>query len=210
MSESITLKAEIRDRVGSRQSAVLRKAGKLPAVIYGHGQTPISISLDLHEFVEGLHHGHRIFDVALPEGKETLLIKDLQYDHLGKYVIHADLIRVNLNERVTVEVPIEFRGTAKGTTEGGILDENLDRLEVECVVSSIPESFPVVIKDLGVGEAIHARDIELPQGVTLVTDPEAIVCICHAPKAQAEEAPEGEAPEGPEIITERAPKAEGE
>lgn len=208
MSDTLSLKAEVRERVGSRQSAALRKAGKLPAVIYGHGQPPLSIALDRHEFVEGLHHGHRIFSVTLPEGPVTLLIKELQYDYLGKTVTHTDLIRVNLNERVTVEVPIEIRGTAKGTTEGGILDENLTSLKVECIVSRIPESIPVVVKDLGIGQAIHAREVPLPEGVTLVTEPEAIVCICHPPKVEAEEAPAAEAPEGPEVITERAPKEE--
>lgn len=210
MSETITLQAEVRDRVGSRKTAALRKAGKLPAVVYGHGQEPLSIALDQHEFVEGLHHGHRIFDVTLPEGKATLLLKDLQYDHLGKYVIHVDLIRVNLNERVVVEVPVELRGTAKGTAEGGILDESLDHLEVECVVSNIPELIPVTIKDLGIGQAIHAGDVQLPEGAVLKTDPEAIICICHPPKVAVEEAPAEEAPEGPVVITERAPKEEGE
>ena len=215
MSDTITLKAEIRERVGSKAAAALRNdktQPRLPVVVYGHGQAPLAVSLNMHEFVEGLHHGHRIFEVELPDGKETLLVKDLQYDHLGKKVIHADLVRVNLNELVTVQVPIELRGTAQGTTEGGMLEEALDHLEIECVVSNIPETVPVIIKDLEVGQSIHAKDVTLPEGAALKTDPEAILVVCHPPKAQveAEAAEEGESPEGPVVITERAAKEESE
>ena len=125
MTDTVELKAELRDRAGTKAAARLRREGKLPAVVYGHGQEPVSIAVDAHDFVEGLHHGHRIFNFVMPTGAQTLLVKDLQYDHLGKDVIHADLVRVNLNERVVVEVPVELRGTAKGTHEGGIVEESL-------------------------------------------------------------------------------------
>ena len=116
---------------------------------------------------------------------------------------------MDLTERVTVTVPIELRGTAKGTHEGGIVDESLDHLEVECVVSDIPEVIAVMVKDLGVDEAIHAKDIVLPSGVVLKTNPEAMICICHLPKVKAAVEEEVvEEPEGPEVITERAAEEE--
>lgn len=211
MTETMVLQAELREQLGKKRAARLRAQGKLPAVVYGHGKGTVSITLNEHDFVEGLHHGHRIFEVTLPEGKETLLVKDLQYDYLGKKVIHADLMRVDLTERVVVEVPIELRGTAKGTHEGGILDQGLDSLEVECVVSAIPEVIGVVIKELDLGDAIHAGDVALPEGVVLKTDPEAMICICHLPKVKAAaEEGEEEAPEGPEVITERAEEEDQE
>lgn len=210
MTDTLVLQAELREQMGKKQTARLREKGKLPAVVYGHGKDPVSITIDAHDFVEGLHHGHRIFEVKLAKGKETLLVKDLQYDHLGKNVIHADLVRVDLSERVTVTVPIELRGTAKGTHEGGIVDQSLDHLEVECVVSSIPEVIAISVKELGVDEAIHARDVVLPDGVMLKTNPDAMICICHLPKvkAAAEEEEAVEAPEGPEVITERVSEEE--
>lgn len=212
MAELMTLEAEIRQQKGSKAARRLRdrKVGKLPAIVYGHRQEPVCISLNAHDFVEALHHGHRIFEVKLPEGKQTLLVKDLQYDHLGKQIIHVDLMRVDLTERVTVTVPLELRGTAKGTHEGGIVDQMLDHLEVECVVTDIPEVIGVSIKELGLGQMIHARDVALPAGVVLKTDPDALICLCHLPKAkEAEEAAvPAEGIQEPEVITERKPTEE--
>ena len=132
-------------------------------------------------------------------------------DHLGKDIIHADLVRVDLAERVKVSVPIELKGTSKGSHEGGIIDEHLDHLEVECKVTAIPESITVSIKELGVGESIHAGDVELPEGVSLVTNPEALILTCHiVAAAKSTEEIEEEEPTAPEVITERAAEEEEE
>lgn len=208
MAETIVLKAEAREDVGTKGAKKLRRQGRLPAIVYGHKQEPQAISLSLHDFTKGLHHGHRLFGVQLGRKKETLLVKDIQYDHLGKYVIHADLVRVNLTEMVKVVVPIEQRGTSKGSHEGGMIDEHLDHLEIECKVSDIPEVIPISVKELGVGDSIHARDVQLPEGAKLVTDAGALVLHCHlVTKAKTTEELEEELPVAPEIITE---KPEGE
>jgi large subunit ribosomal protein L25 len=208
MTETIVLKAEVREEVGTEHAKKLRQQGRLPAIVYGHKQEPQAISLNLHDFTEGLHHGRRLIDVQLGRKKETLLIKDLQYDHLGKYVIHADLVRVNLTEMVKVTVPIEQRGTPKGSHEGGMIDEHLDHLEIECKVSDIPEVIPISVKDMGVGDSINARDVQLPEGAKLITDPNALVLHCHLiTKVKTTEELEEELPVAPEVITE---KPEGE
>ncbi len=208
MPETIALNAEVRNEVGTKHAARLRRAGKLPAIVYGHGREPVAVSLDLHNFAEMLHHGHRLFGVKIGKTLETLLIKDLQYDHLGKDIIHVDLVRVDLAEMVKVTVPIELKGTAKGTHEGGIVDEHLDHLEIECKASDIPEVIPVSVKELGVGDAIHAGDVELPEGMKLATDPETLVLMCHlVAAAKSTEELEEEMPVAPEVITE---KVEGE
>ena len=142
MSDKMVLKAEIRQSTGTVKTVALRNAGGMPAVVYGHKKDPVSIALDAHEFVRALHHGHRIFEVDLGGTKETLLVKDAQYDHLGRNMIHADLVRVDLQETVTVAVPLELKGTPEGSHEGGIIDEHLDHLELECTVASIPEKMP--------------------------------------------------------------------
>ncbi len=142
--------------------------------------------------------------------KETLLVKDLQYDYLGKSVIHADMVRVNLEETVSVSVSIEIRGISKGSHEGGIIDEHLDHLEIECKVVDIPEVIPIVVKELGVGDSVHAGDVELPAGAKLVTDPKALLLTCHlVAAAKTTEDVEEEMPVGPEVITEKAPEEEG-
>jgi len=209
MTESVTLKANIREQSGSRHAVKLREQGKLPAVVYGHKQESLAIALDGRDFLDALHHGHRIFDIDIDGKKDTLMVKDLQYNYLGDTVIHADLVRVNLNERVKVEVMIELRGTAAGTHMGGIVEEVMNRIEVECLVRDIPEHLPVNIKDLELNASLHAGQIELPEGFTLVTDPEAVVVTCHESKAAVAEEGEGageEAAEGaaePEVITEK-------
>jgi len=210
MSEVMSLSVELREQVGSKTASRLREQGKLPAVIYGHKQQPVSVALDQHSFVESLHHGHRIFSVDLPEGKQALLLKDLQYDYLGKKVIHVDMVRVDLNERVTLEVPLVLRGTAKGSQHGGVVDQLMSSLEIECPVLEIPESIPVVIKELEVGDSITVAQVVLPANCVLKSDPKALVAICHeVAEVKTTEEMLAEQPAAPEVITERAPK-EGE
>ena len=211
VSKEFVLKAEIRKEQGKKHSAKLRQQDKIPAIIYGHKQEPQSIVLDLHDFTEGLHHGHKLLDIEIDGNKEKLLIKEVQYDHLGKKIIHADLIRVDLSETVEVKVRLVFKGTPAGASEGGILEEHLDSIEVECAVTDIPESIDVSVKGLKIDESLHVSDIVLPAGVKLVTDPELLVIACHKPieVAPVEEAEVVEEPTTPEVITERKPK-EGE
>ena len=209
MSETIVFEAQVRKETGSKHTAILRKAGRIPAVVYGHGQEPVSISLNTHEFVEGLHHGHRVFDIEIDGKKVTLLIKDLQYDHLGKNVIHTDLVRVDLSEKVKVTVPIKLRGTAKGAAEGGIIDEILAQLEVECAVTDIPKSISINIKEIEIGDVIHAGEVELPSGASLVTATDAVVLTCHiVAAAKSTEELEEDMPTAPEVITEREKEEE--
>ena len=210
MSETVVLKASVREESGTRKSVALREQGKLPAVVYGHKKEPVAIALDAREFLDSLHHGNRIFDVDLAGAKDTLLVKDLQYDYLGDTVIHADLVRVNLSERVKVQVMIKLVGTAVGTHMGGIVEEIMNRIEVECAVNEIPEFLPVDIKGLELDKTLRASEIVLPDGFTLVTDPNAGVIGCHESKAavaEEEEAVEGEeGVEGaaePEVLTEK-------
>ena len=137
MSDKMVLKAEIRQSTGTSKTVRLRKAGKMPAIIYGHKKDPVSVALDAHKFARAIHHGQRIFEVDLDGTTETLLVKDAQYDHLGRNMIHVDLVRVDLQEKVTVAVPLELKGTSAGSHEGGIIDEHLDHLEIACTVDVI-------------------------------------------------------------------------
>ncbi|MHC4573428.1 MAG: 50S ribosomal protein L25 [Planctomycetota bacterium] len=210
MEKTLMLKAERREQTGSRSAARLRKNGRIPAIIYGHKQEPAAISLDAHHLVEGLHHGRRLIDVQVGKKNEKLLIKDLQYDHLGKNVIHADLMRVDVRETVRVTVPIELKGTAQGAHEGGIVEEHADHLEVECKVTDIPEAIVVSVKELGVGDTLHAGEVELPENVKLMSDPSTLVVTCSLlAAAKTTEELEAEIPAAPEVISE-AKEAEEE
>jgi ribosomal protein bL25 (Ctc-form) len=145
-----------------------------------------------------------------PRYSETLLVKEVQYDHFGKYIIHADFMRVDLAELVRVTVEVAFKGSAPGSEAGGMLDHHLDQLEIECKVSEIPESLECSINEMEIGGSIHARDVVLPAGAKLITDPGALLLTCHlVAEVKSTEEVEGEMPTAPEVITEKAPE-EGE
>jgi len=203
MAKTMLLKAEIREHTGSKAVQKVRQQSRIPAIVYGHKQAPVAISLDAHNFVEGLHHGHRLIDVEIGKKKEKMIVKDLQYDWLGKNIIHADLMRVDISEMVKVTVPIELRGTAIGTHEGGIVEEHADHLEIECRANDIPETIVVSVKEVHVGDALHAGDIELPDGVKLAGLPETLVVTCHlVAAAKTAEQVEEEMLAAPEVIGE--------
>ena len=210
MEETLVLKAQKREQTGSKSAEKVRKQGRIPAIVYGHKEKPVAISLDTHNLVEGLHHGHRLMDVRLGRKRFSTIVKDLQYDYLGKSIIHVDLMRVDVSETVKVTVPIELKGTAQGTHEGGIVAEHTDRLEVECKVTDIPEAIVVSVKEMGVGDTLHAEDIELPDGMKLVSDPSTLLVTCSVvAAAKSTEELEEEAPAAPEVISE-AKEAEEE
>lgn len=211
MAKTLLLKAEVRDHTGSKAVRKIRQKGRIPAIVYGHKQEPVAISFDAHDFVEGLHHGHRLMDIQVGRKKEKMIVKELQYDYLGRDIIHVDLMRVDVSEAVKVTVPIELKGTAAGTHEGGIVEEHTDHLEIECKATDIPEHIVVSVKELHVGEALHAGDIELPSGVKLVSPSETLMVTCHlVAAAKTTEEMEEEMPTAPERIGEAEEEEEGE
>lgn len=209
MDKTLALQAELRERIGSKASAAVRKQGRIPCIVYGHKKDPVAITVNAHDFVEGIHHGHRLLDITLGGDTEKMLVKELQYDHLGRDIVHVDLVRVDVTEMIEVSVPVELKGVAKGTHEGGIVESHLDEIEIECLAINIPESIVVSIKELDVDQSIKAGDVKLPEGMKLITSPETIVVSCHVvAEAKTTEELEAEAPAAPEVITERAPKGE--
>jgi large subunit ribosomal protein L25 len=203
MGKLLCVKAKIREKVGKKAAKSLRELGEIPAVIYGHKEESLVVALDGHSFIEGLHHGHRLLDVQAGNKKETVFVKDLQYDYLGKKIIHADLVRVDVTETIRVMVPIELKGTAKGTHEGGVIEIHADRLEVECKVSDVPETIVVFVKDVNIGDTIHASDVVLPPDVKLISEPSTVLVTCSVVAvAKTTEELEAEAPVAPEVITE--------
>jgi large subunit ribosomal protein L25 len=211
MEKSLLLKAEIREQTGSGHSAKLRRQGRVPAVVYGHKKEPVAVSLDAHTLVEGLHQGHRVVDVQIGKKQEKMVIKDLQYDHLGRDIIHVDLMRVDVSETIEVSVPIEIKGVAKGTHEGGVVEVHTNQLEVECKVTEIPKSIVVNVKEVGVGDTLHAGDVELPTGVKLVSLPTTLIVTCSViAEVKTTEELEAEMPAAPEVIGEVKEEAEEE
>ena len=172
-----------------------RAAGKLPGVIYGHGEPPEAVSLECHEVEVALAHGARTLDVELNGVARPYLIKEVQYDSLGDRPIHVDLARVDLDERVRVRVGIELRGVPKGVSEGGVLDQHLATLEVECRVTDIPKTLSPVVTNLELAGALLVKDLELPPGVVALTEGEERVASVHAVLEAAEPEPTEESEE---------------
>ncbi|MFQ5461568.1 MAG: 50S ribosomal protein L25 [Phycisphaerae bacterium] len=194
MSETITLSASTRTSLGTRSSRVLRKEGRLPAVVYGHGEAVQAIAIDQREFELAQAHGAYTLQVDIDGKTEQCLIKDVQYDYLGTTPIHLDLARVNLDERVRVRVGIELRGTPKGAVHGGTLDQHMAEIELECLVSAIPEVLQPLVTDLEVGDSLYVKDLTLADGVRALVDGDERVATVHAmAAAEASEDEESEA-----------------
>jgi large subunit ribosomal protein L25 len=202
-----TIKASRRDRLGTRYASRLRKAGQLPAVIYGHKSNPIAVSVDAKETITHLEHGLHVMDVALDGGKaETCLVKELQFGYLGDNVIHIDFARVDLDEMVEVKVHLKFIGTpesAKAT--GAVLTFDITDLEVRCKVRDIPEEVRVDISAME--DLFLVKQIQLPAGVVPAVDPEKIVAHISFVAEEVIAAPEAAAVETavaaePEVISE--------
>lgn len=201
MAESMVLVAQPREGRGSHKADKLRRQGRLPAVVYGHKEATVSVSLCADEFNNALRHGARVVDLKTGDNLETALIKAVQWDYLGKDIVHVDFERVSKDERITVTVRIELRGIAPGVTGGGVLDQQIHELEVECTALNMPESIRVNINELQLDQAIHVRELKLPEGVVATEDPDLVVVQVTTPQAEPEpgEVQPGETAE-PEVI----------
>jgi large subunit ribosomal protein L25 len=211
MAESVQLAAQPRDSYGSQSARRLRRQGKLPAVVYGHKEATVSVTVPQEEFESALRHGARVFDLDLNGNVERTLIQDVQWDHLGKEVLHADFRRVSKDERVVVTVPIHVRGQAPGAKAGGVLDQPLHTIQVECLVTEVPEHIRVNVGELQIDGVIHVRDLQLPPDVKAMADPDLVVVHVTAPVVAPAPAaaPAAEVAE-PEVIGRAKAAEEGE
>ena len=208
-TEDIVLKTETRSSVGSLASRKARREGRIPVNIFGHGKPNYSATIDAHDLELALATTAQVFTLDLGGVVESCLVKEVQYDTFGQYVLHVDLSRIDLTEAVDVTVALEFQGNAAGEAEGGMRVIHHPALAVQCPAGSIPESIAVDIEALEVGQIIHAGEIELPKGMTLDTAhmPEDEPVFGIAPPKKAEEA---EVVEGEEGDAAGDAKAEGD
>jgi large subunit ribosomal protein L25 len=206
--ETATIQAEPREKQSRRRLANLRKRGMIPAVIYGHEKPPETVALSAHDLELALDHVQHVIKLKIDgrQRRQQFLIKDVQYDVFEKHVIHADLMRIDPDERIRVNVPVELRGEPKGVKEGGVLVHLMPEIEIECRPADIPELLRPRVDDLDVNDALHVRDIEFPEGVTLISDAEDVIAVVQpkreAPEVEEEavEAAEEAAAAEPEVI----------
>ncbi len=205
MANEPTLVTEKRTELGTAECRRLRKRGIVPGNVYGHNQDPVAISTSAESLNSIVLAGTRVVDFNLGGAVEKAMFREVQWDTFGTHIQHFDLVRIRADERVTVEVPIELRGMAPGTTAGGVLDQQLRSLTVECLAFEIPDSIAVRIGALEVGQAIHVSDVELPADINLHNPPEAVVVqVVQAAEEELEEAEAVEVSVEPEVIGRKA------
>ncbi len=197
--EGKTLVAETRDDFGKNISRRLRREGFIPGVLYSHGETS-SIKVRENEFFK-LFHGHIsesvIFDINVAGSDESTLafVKDYQIDPVTDQIVHIDFFKVTKGEKITTLVPIEVVGTPKGLKLGGVLEISEREVEVECLPKDLPEKITVDVTELMVDDSIHAKDVELGEGVTLKSNAEGVIAAVNPPRAVKAEEEEEETEE---------------
>jgi len=183
-----TLHAKKREVSGSRACRRLRAEGLVPAILYGRKEEPEPLQIPSKELEETLRRHSRILELRVGRKKESVLVKAVQYDAFGIEIVHVDFVRVAMDEKVTLEVPIVLKGTPK--QEHAVLQQALDFVEVECLPGDIPESFVTPVGHLQVGEIVRVAQLEAPNGVRILTDPETVVAtLTLAMKEEAVAAP---------------------
>ena len=212
----VRIAAEPRTEFGKGPARRERRAGRVPAVLYGHGAEPRHVSLPGHEVLMALRTANVLIRLeGLPGGSQLALPKAVQRDPIKGYVEHVDLITVRRGEKVTVEIPVTTTGDV---APDGLLDQQLVQIAVEAEATNIPPGIEVDVEEMAIGTAVHAGDLSLPQGVTLAVESDVLVLhVIAAPTAAEIEAelgvPEAEAAEGAEAAPAApapAPAAEGE
>ena len=214
---SASLNAEVRSETGKGVARKLRAAGKVPGVIYGHGREPQALTLNAREFdrlAERVRITSTVIELAMDGKVARTLVRELQRDPLRRTVLHVDFQELVAGEKVNVTVPLRFIGTPDGVkTGGGILEEIIHSIHVECDPANIPDHLDVDVTHLTIGHSIHVSDLKLPEGVEITDDAEQTVALVSAPKAEEAATPaEGtaEAAAEPEVIRKAKADEEGE
>jgi large subunit ribosomal protein L25 len=196
-----------RERQGKKAIRRLRSTGVIPAILYGHKEENVNLSVTGTELAPVLRHGGRLVELRGAVA-EKALIRELQWDTYGTHVLHIDFTRVSEHEKVHLTVPVELRGDAVGVKEGGIVEQPIHEVEIECPASAIPDKIVVKIADLHLNQSLTIADIVLPDQVRILDDADLVVVTCHPPiESDLEGGKEGGVE--PEVIG-RAAKEEGE
>lgn len=207
-----SLVAERREVTG-KAVARLRRDGRLPGVVYGHGVPSESVSVDAHEFELLRRHttGNSLVDLSVGGGRtRPVLVNGVQVDRVTRRPLHVDLFVVRMTEELTVEVPVVPTGVAPAVdTLGGVLIHALEHIRVRALPDKLPQSISYPIDGLAEFDAaVHVSDLSIPDGVTILTDPDELVAKVERPRVEVEEAPAAEVAEGEEAVAEEAEAVE--
>jgi large subunit ribosomal protein L25 len=209
MSEQLTLSAETRERAGKGASRVLRREGRVPAVVYGNNEEPLSIHLEEKRLVKALSTGHFMNSVVMIDAGGApvrTLPKDVQFHPVTDRPLHVDFLRISEHAKVTVAVPINFtdEDKSKGLKRGGVLNAVRHELELVCDAAEIPEEVEISLAGMDIGDSLHISAVTLPKGTeSAITDRDFTIATIVAPsglKMDAEDAAaEAAAPEAADV-----------
>jgi large subunit ribosomal protein L25 len=196
---ALQLPVEPRASQGKLHNRRLRRSGKIPAILYGHGLQNVALAVEADALTTAIRHGSRLVGLT-GAVTESAFIRDLQWNTWGTDILHVDFTRISEHEVVEVRVTIELRGEAPGVREGGVVVQHIHEVEIACPASVIPEKLAVNINHLKLNDSIMLGGLELPQGAKIEADDlEAVVVECVVPMEQPEEGGEAVAGE-PEVI----------
>lgn len=214
MSQEITIKAAPRSERGSANARRLRRTGRVPATVYGYGES-VSISIDtkdLGALFRGESGQNTIFKLEIEGGESTAaILREMQRDPVKGRVMHADLSRIRLDKATRVTVPVHLKGEPRGVkTDGGILEFHTRELLVECLPGDIPDSFTVDVSDLGILHHISVKDLPASERVKILADPELVIASVLPPKMEVEAAAPAQSETAePEVIKKGKGEDEG-
>jgi large subunit ribosomal protein L25 len=211
------LPAKVRDGVGKGAARKLRAVGEVPAVVYGHGREPQSLAINtytLERMLEKVSYKTTVIELEVAGGATAkTLIREIQRHPFKRHILHVDFQELVAGEKVTVRVPLVFVGTPEGVrTGGGILDQVMHEMEISVDPSNIPNHIDVDVSSLVIGHSLHVSDVVVPEGVEVLDERSATVCVCSIPKAVVEEVPAADAaaaPAEPELIRKTKEGEEG-
>lgn len=193
------MKVEVRESRGKRNTRRMRRSGKVPGVLYGHGEENVCLTVAADQLDALVQHGSRLVSLR-GAVNESAFIREVQWDTWGTHVLHVDFTRISEHEKVQVQIAVELRGEAPGVKEGGVVEQLVHKVELDCPASAIPEKLAVNINHLKLGESIKIADLELPRGADVLDSLEAVVVQCVEPAAAPEEEVAEAVPGEPEVI----------
>jgi large subunit ribosomal protein L25 len=221
----VKLVAEPREGTGKGVARKLRAAGRVPAVLYGHGMDSTALSVDARDLYHVLHTGagtNVLVDLVVDGSDHLIIPRDVQRDHIYGRFIHVDFLAVRRDEKLQLSIPVRIVGESVGVKAGGVVEHHLWELEVESLPGDVPEAIDADISNLEIGMSLRVSDLVAPKGATILTDPEESVVAVQQPQmaveleeeealaaAEALEAAEGEGAEGAEGEAGQGEGAEG-
>ena len=193
----VALTAQWREETGKGAARTLRRQALIPAVFYGPEVDPVHLSLnyrDLEKLIKTGAGENVIIDLAIETSESTLshraMLKEIQLDPVKQTILHVDLYEISMDKKIEVEVPITLTGTAKGVSEGGILQQVTRTLEISCLPDNIPDAFELDVSDLNIGDSLHVSDLKIPQDVEVLVEEELTIATVVPPTKVEEIEPE--------------------